>query len=95
MPTCLRPPKGALDDLTEPRAADLGLSVEMWAIDPRDWARPGARAIVAQVMSEVADGAVVLLHDGGGDRRQTVTALRRLLPKLEARGYRLTALPGC
>jgi peptidoglycan-N-acetylglucosamine deacetylase len=58
-----------------------------WSVDPRDWDKPGAAAIVHSVLAGLRPGAVVDLHDGGGDRSQTVAALRVLLPALAARHY--------
>lgn len=69
-------------------AARHGMHPLGWSVDPRDWARPGVRAIVASVERNVRPGAVVLLHDGGGHREQTVAALRQVLPWLAAQGYR-------
>ncbi|MEP6600000.1 MAG: bifunctional polysaccharide deacetylase/glycosyltransferase family 2 protein [Actinomycetota bacterium] len=57
-------------------------------LDTRDWARPGISAIVAAATPPGVAGAVVTMHDGGGDRAQTVAALERLIPALQARGYR-------
>lgn len=61
-----------------------------WSVDPRDWQRPGVEAIVATVEQQVHPGAIVLLHDGGGNRAQTLAALERLLPWLVAEGYTFT-----
>ncbi|GGU04979.1 bi-functional transferase/deacetylase [Streptomyces coeruleorubidus] len=61
--------------------------------DTNDWRRPGARAIAdAATPSAAGSGAVVLLHDAGGDRSQTVEALKTLIPRLKAQGYRFTTL---
>ncbi|MFE9026012.1 bifunctional polysaccharide deacetylase/glycosyltransferase family 2 protein [Streptomyces iakyrus] len=61
--------------------------------DTNDWRRPGARAIADAAMPDPPGrGAVVLLHDAGGDRSQTVEALRILIPRLKAQGYRFTTL---
>jgi peptidoglycan/xylan/chitin deacetylase (PgdA/CDA1 family)/GT2 family glycosyltransferase len=57
-------------------------------LDTRDWARPGVSAIVSAGTPSRSSGAVVMMHDGGGDRSQTVVALARLIPALQARGYR-------
>jgi cellulose synthase/poly-beta-1,6-N-acetylglucosamine synthase-like glycosyltransferase/peptidoglycan/xylan/chitin deacetylase (PgdA/CDA1 family) len=57
-------------------------------LDTRDWARPGVSSIVASGTPAGHSGAVVMMHDGGGDRRQTVAALKRLIPALQSRGYR-------
>ncbi|MFJ4240075.1 bifunctional polysaccharide deacetylase/glycosyltransferase family 2 protein [Streptomyces iakyrus] len=61
--------------------------------DTNDWRRPGARAIADAAMPDAPGrGAVVLLHDAGADRSQTVEALRILIPRLKAQGYRFTTL---
>jgi peptidoglycan/xylan/chitin deacetylase (PgdA/CDA1 family) len=57
-------------------------------LDTRDWVRPGVSAIVSAGTPAGGSGAVVMMHDGGGDRSQTVAALTRLIPALQARGYR-------
>ena len=61
-----------------------------WTVDPRDWSLPGTPAIVSRVQGGVAPGAIVLMHDGGGPRQQTVDALEVLLPWLVDHGYRFT-----
>lgn len=68
-------------------AASRDLQPLGWSVDPRDWKRPGADAIVQAVQEQVHPGAIVLLHDGGGNRAQTVAALDRLLTWLSAQGY--------
>jgi peptidoglycan/xylan/chitin deacetylase (PgdA/CDA1 family) len=73
-------------------AAALGMSSLHWQVDPQDWRRPGAGAISTMVISRARPGAIVLLHDGGGVRRGTVTALRSILPDLTRR-FRLCAFP--
>ena len=55
-------------------------------LDTRDWSRPGVTAIVRAGMPAAGRGAVVMLHDGGGNRAETVAALQRLIPALLARG---------
>jgi cellulose synthase/poly-beta-1,6-N-acetylglucosamine synthase-like glycosyltransferase/peptidoglycan/xylan/chitin deacetylase (PgdA/CDA1 family)/spore germination protein YaaH len=63
-------------------------------VDPGDWTRPGVDAIVERTVAQVVAGnadrsaQIVLLHDGGGDRAQTVAALPRIIDELRARGYR-------
>jgi cellulose synthase/poly-beta-1,6-N-acetylglucosamine synthase-like glycosyltransferase/peptidoglycan/xylan/chitin deacetylase (PgdA/CDA1 family) len=59
-------------------------------IDSRDWERPGVDAIVRNAQPAGTAGGIVLLHDAGGERSQTVAALDRLIPDLQARGYRFT-----
>ncbi|ARF80870.1 polysaccharide deacetylase family protein [Kitasatospora aureofaciens] len=82
-----RAPGGGFDADNEHIAAGLGMSSLGWSVDPRDWARPGAPAIVSTVQQQLKPGGVILMHDGGGDRSQTVAALKQLLPWLVAQGY--------
>jgi peptidoglycan/xylan/chitin deacetylase (PgdA/CDA1 family) len=87
-PTVFRAPFGAwstslLDYCWSHRLRALG-----WSIDPRDWARPPATSIVANVLANARPGRVILDHDGGGDRSHTVAAMRTYLPRLLDRGYR-------
>jgi peptidoglycan-N-acetylglucosamine deacetylase len=71
-------------------AAGHGMRPLGWSVDPRDWSRPGVKKIVTAVERNVRPGSVVLMHDGGGRRDQTVAALRTLLPWLTGQGYRFT-----
>ncbi|MEU5523257.1 bifunctional polysaccharide deacetylase/glycosyltransferase family 2 protein [Streptomyces sp. NPDC047860] len=72
---------------------DKGYVLSFIDQDTRDWQRPGARAIAdAAAPSAPGRGMVVLLHDAGGDRSQTVAALDILIPRLQAEGYRFTTL---
>ena len=74
-------------------AQQAGYTVVGLHVDPNDWQRPGADSIVQQVLAQLraatpaASGNVVLLHDGGGDRSQTVAALPRIIAALKAQGY--------
>src|SRR3954452_170935 len=61
-------------------------------VDARDWERPGVDAIVRNAIPKDGRGAVVLLHDAGGDRSQTVAALGALIERLRAEGYRFTTI---
>lgn len=64
-----------------------------WSDDPRDWSRPGSTVIVRRVVSQLHPGAVILMHDGGGDRSQSVEALRFLLHALIAAGWKPVLAP--
>ena len=64
-----------------------------WTVDPRDWAHPGVHAIVHAVLAQLRPGGVILLHDGGGNRRQTLAALRILLHRLPRLGYHFVLPP--
>jgi len=83
----MRPPYGSIDENSAPWARQLGYDMVLWDVDPHDWSEPGTDHIVTQVLAEVTPGAIVLLHDGGGDRSQTVVALQLIIPELINRGY--------
>jgi peptidoglycan/xylan/chitin deacetylase (PgdA/CDA1 family) len=89
---CLRPPYATVDGASGDRARARGLRLVLWDVDSNDWRRPGAAAIAGRVLGRVRSGDVVLLHDGGGNRTQTVAALEQVLASLSARGFRFSAL---
>ena len=89
---CLRPPYGSIDAFTRDWAANHGLDVTLWDVDPADWRRPPAAEIAQHIVDHARDGAVVLLHDGGGDRAQTVLGLDAALSELSERGFRFEPL---
>jgi peptidoglycan/xylan/chitin deacetylase (PgdA/CDA1 family) len=86
-PKYFRPPFGAVNAAVRAQLVRDGLQMCEWNIDPNDWRRPGATAIVARVVGAAKPGAVVLMHDGGGDRSQTVAALPAIIQRLRAKGY--------
>jgi len=90
----VRPPDGAYTKTVVELLAARGVVTTLWTVDSRDWARPGVARILASVARELRPGAIVLFHDGGGDRSQTVAALPGVLVLLAARGYRVVPLPG-
>lgn len=55
--------------------------------DPRDWARPGVSSIVRDIMRTTRSGSIILEHDGGGNRSETVAALKIVIPRLLDAGY--------
>jgi peptidoglycan/xylan/chitin deacetylase (PgdA/CDA1 family)/glycosyltransferase involved in cell wall biosynthesis len=97
----LRPPysssAGGLDErgwAGVQRAAGSGYLVVLSDLDTTDWQRPGVDAIVAKATPPDQDGAIVLMHDGGGDRSQTIAAVDQLIPKLKAEGWRFQTVSG-
>ena len=91
--SCLRPPFGSLGSNTRRWAAELGLDVVLWGTDTQDWQRPGVDAIADSIVRGASSSAPILLHDGGGDRTQTVLALDRAMSELSGRG--LSFEPTC
>ena len=97
----LRPPYSSTPDaLTDADYATVravgeqGYTTVLDDVDSEDWRRPGVDRIVRNATPKGDGGAVVLLHDSGGDRAQTVAALDRLIPLLQARGYRFRTVTG-
>jgi cellulose synthase/poly-beta-1,6-N-acetylglucosamine synthase-like glycosyltransferase/peptidoglycan/xylan/chitin deacetylase (PgdA/CDA1 family) len=91
--TLFRPPYAAdtgptqLSELAPLKIAEeLNYLVVLENIDPQDWAKPGADIILRRIKQQRHDGSVILLHDAGGDRSQTVEALPRILDWLHKRG---------
>jgi peptidoglycan/xylan/chitin deacetylase (PgdA/CDA1 family) len=92
-PDLFRPPYGAYDTATLRLLHRLGMLMVMWSIDPGDWRRPGTGWIISDVVANASPGGIVELHDGGGDRSQTVAALPVIIRDLRRRGYRFVTIP--
>ncbi|MEG5066407.1 polysaccharide deacetylase family protein [Microcoleus sp. B3-A4] len=88
-----RPPGGRLNNGLADYAKKKNYVVVIWSIDPKDFLQPPAAAIARSVLSQATSGAIVLLHDGGGNRQQTVEALSAIIPKLKQQGYRFVTVP--
>ena len=71
-------------------AASLGMQPLGWRLAVGDWEPPGTEVLVDRILTGVTPGAVVLLHDGGGDRSQTVDAVAAVIPNLRADGWRFS-----
>jgi peptidoglycan-N-acetylglucosamine deacetylase len=92
-PCVFRPPYGAYDRAVLATARSLGLATVVWDVDPRDWSLPGSGAIEARVLAQVHPGSIVLSHDGGGPRGQTLSAYPHIIAVLRGRGYRFVTVP--
>jgi peptidoglycan/xylan/chitin deacetylase (PgdA/CDA1 family) len=92
-PTLFRPPYGASNLGVALAVARLGLKMFLWTVDPKDYNRPGADVITSRVVRAVRPGGVVLMHDGGGNRSQTVAALPQIITMLDDYGYVLNIAP--
>jgi len=91
--TLFRPPGGSWDDDVRESARRLGMRLVLWDVDPRDWQRSRKpKQITKFVLSHVRPGSIVLLHDGGGDAKQTIAALPDIIQGLRKQGYRLVAV---
>ncbi len=87
-----RPPYGSVSDSLRVIAARRGYHTVRWHIDSRDWDGLSPEAIAERVLAEARPGAIVLLHDGGGDRTNTVKALPHIIKELYERGFSLVTV---
>ena len=92
-PCVFRPPYGSYDQSTVRTAQTLGLATVLWNVDPADWARPGTQAVEERVLAQVQPGSIILSHDGGGPRAETLAAYPSIIHRLLARGYRIVTIP--
>ena len=87
VPDMFRAPYGAWSPTVLQRCWRTGMTPLDWSVDPRDWARPGVTTIIRNIMENTRTGSIILEHDGGGNRSQTVAALSVVLPRLLDAGY--------
>ena len=93
LPTLFRPPYGAYDANTLALLRERHMTMVLWSVDSEDYLRPGVDAIVSRVLANVKPGAIILLHDAGGDRSQTIEALPRIVLGLRRHHYTLVSVP--
>lgn len=92
-PRLFRPPYGSEDATTHRvlgRADELSV---LWSVDSQDYTQPGVAGIVQNVVPNVHPGAIILMHDGGGPREQTIDAVEEIVPALRRQGYRFVTVP--
>ena len=93
-PQCVRPPYDAWNATVLNQIAARGLTTMSYSVDPKDWTLPGVQAIADNVVGAAFPGAVVDMHDAGGDRSQTVAALPQIITRLRAMGYSFVSICG-
>ncbi|HCT76448.1 MAG TPA: polysaccharide deacetylase, partial [Micromonosporaceae bacterium] len=86
---CGPPPYGGRNPGVLQQLTDLGMTTVVWDVDGADWACPGAQHIEKTVLAKTSPGSIVLLHDSGGERDQTVAALPGIIESLLDDGYAL------
>lgn len=93
---CFRPPFGSSNEEVKAAITSAGMREVLWDVDSQDWAQPGVEKL-KQVgdSAEIQNGSILLMHDGGDTRQQTLAALGTIIEKLRARGFVLRALPYC
>ncbi|MFP5388747.1 MAG: polysaccharide deacetylase family protein, partial [Thermoleophilia bacterium] len=93
-PCLFRPPGGGVDSGVIGAAAEDGLRTVTWDVDPTDWSTPGTSAIFSRVVDATQPGSIILMHDGGGPRGETLAALPQIIDTLRARGYGFATVTG-
>jgi peptidoglycan/xylan/chitin deacetylase (PgdA/CDA1 family) len=92
-PTLFRPPYGSFNATTWRQLQALHLLMVLWSVDTGDYAQPGVESIVQRAFAGAHPGAIILMHDAGGTRTQTVAALPTIITGLQRRGYKLVTVP--
>ncbi|MBV9818205.1 MAG: polysaccharide deacetylase family protein [Solirubrobacterales bacterium] len=91
-PCLFRAPGGAVSGSLISLARSLGFTTIQWDVDPRDWSRPGVGAIYHTVTSTAHNGSIIIQHDGGGDRSETLAALPQEIATFKREGYRFVTV---
>jgi peptidoglycan/xylan/chitin deacetylase (PgdA/CDA1 family) len=92
-PRLFRPPYGSFDATTFRELRRLHMLMILWSTDTGDYARPGVQAIIQRALAGAHPGAIILMHDAGGDREETIAALPAIVRGLRARGLRPVTVP--
>ncbi|GAC1437782.1 MAG: hypothetical protein NVSMB51_12610 [Solirubrobacteraceae bacterium] len=92
-PRLFRPPFGSFNAATLATLHEARMLMVLWSVDTRDFGRPGTQRIVYTAISGARPGAIILMHDGGGPRGQTLAALPRIVRGLRRRHYQLVTVP--
>ncbi|HTP22473.1 MAG TPA: polysaccharide deacetylase family protein [Solirubrobacteraceae bacterium] len=92
-PRLFRPPYGLWNSATLALLQRYRMLMVLWTVDTNDYLRPGVHTIVERAVRGARPGAIILLHDAGGDRSETVAALPKIIAALRLRHYRLVTVP--
>jgi peptidoglycan/xylan/chitin deacetylase (PgdA/CDA1 family) len=92
-PRLFRPPYGSFNATTFRELHHLHLLMVLWSVDTSDYTLPGVNAIVQRVLAGAKPGAIILMHDGGGNREETIAALPAIVAGLRKRGLRPVTVP--
>jgi peptidoglycan/xylan/chitin deacetylase (PgdA/CDA1 family) len=92
-PVLFRPPYGSFNTTTIRELRALHLLMVLWSVDTGDFAQPGVSAIVERALEGAHPGAIILMHDAGGTRTETIEALPAIIKGIRARGLRLVTVP--
>lgn len=92
-PRLFRPPYGLWDNATLSLLRKYGMLMVLWTVDTNDYELPGVQSIVHAAVDGARPGAIILMHDAGGDRSETVAALPVIVRDLRRKGYKLVTVP--
>ena len=92
-PRLFRPPYGSFNATTFRELHHLHLLMVLWSVDTGDYTLPGTAAIVQRALAGAKPGAIILMHDGGGNRSETIAALPAIVKGLRKRGLRPVTVP--
>ena len=92
-PRLFRPPYGSFNATTFRELRHLHLLMVLWSVDTADYSMPGAQAIAQRALAGAKPGAIILMHDAGGNRSQTIAALPAIVRGLRKRGLRPVTVP--
>jgi peptidoglycan-N-acetylglucosamine deacetylase len=92
-PRLFRPPYGSFDTTTFQLLHQMHMLMVLWSVDTDDYERPGVAAIVHNALEGAKAGAIILMHDAGGDRSETIEALPTIIRELRRRGFHLVTVP--
>jgi peptidoglycan/xylan/chitin deacetylase (PgdA/CDA1 family) len=92
-PLLFRPPYGSYNATTMRELHTLHMLMVLWSVDTDDYLQPGVSVIVRRALAGAQPGAIILMHDAGGTRTQTIQALPLIIRALRARGFKLVTVP--
>jgi peptidoglycan/xylan/chitin deacetylase (PgdA/CDA1 family) len=92
-PRLFRPPYGSFDATTLAQLHAFHMLMVLWSEDTSDYTLPGTAAIVQRVLAGAHPGAIILMHDGGGNRAETIAALPAIVRGLRRRGLEPVTIP--
>jgi len=92
-PRLFRPPYGSFNATTFHLLHQLHLLMVLWSTDTSDYTLPGVQAIVQSALAGAHPGAIILMHDAGGDRSETIAALPAIIKGLRRRGLEPVTIP--
>jgi len=92
-PDLFRPPYGSFDATTMRELRRLHLLMVLWSVDTDDYLQPGVATIEQRALAGAHPGAIILMHDAGGTRTQTIAALPTIIHELRARGLHFVTVP--